>query len=314
MTKMDDAPRDPWLALRLRHEPPAELMRALLTLAVREAAADGALWLRMGVIGGEHLATDVVATDREVEHGLRHAIEGRPVDAIRLADPTAARHVDAPRFIAQPADGLLAELAQTRLHAWDGRRFLGLIALYRRDGRAFQRHERTALDRTAPDIVATVAHLDRRERAHMERPLQLVVSDSGEVRYATAVSDAWPLGTRSEAIAALVRDLAASAGGEGERVLGGVRAVVTPLVGAPRSYLVTLSVPDALEVLPGALLTERQREIAELASVGRTTGEIAKVLSVSEETVRHHVKEVYHRLGVASRVELANLMRPEPKP
>lgn len=52
-------------------------------------------------------------------------------------------------------------------------------------------------------------------------------------------------------------------------------------------------------------LTPRQREIAELASVGATVDEIARSLQVSPYTVRQHLKAVYRQLDVGNRVELA---------
>lgn len=52
-------------------------------------------------------------------------------------------------------------------------------------------------------------------------------------------------------------------------------------------------------------LTPRQREVAELASVGATAIQMAAHLSISPHTVRQHLKAVYRALGVANRVELA---------
>ena len=54
-----------------------------------------------------------------------------------------------------------------------------------------------------------------------------------------------------------------------------------------------------------ARLTQRQREVAEFAAVGATVTEIAGTLAISAHTVRDHLKAIYFRLEVASRVELA---------
>jgi DNA-binding NarL/FixJ family response regulator len=52
-------------------------------------------------------------------------------------------------------------------------------------------------------------------------------------------------------------------------------------------------------------LTQREREIAEVACTGLTNKQIAEKLSISEATVRHHLGSVFAKLGVATRSELA---------
>jgi len=54
-----------------------------------------------------------------------------------------------------------------------------------------------------------------------------------------------------------------------------------------------------------ARLTGRQGAAARLAARGHTNGEIAALLTLSENTVKKHLKEVFERLGVSSRTELA---------
>ena len=52
-------------------------------------------------------------------------------------------------------------------------------------------------------------------------------------------------------------------------------------------------------------LTAREREIAELVAAGRTNREVAEQLVLSERTIEAHLRNVYAKLGVRSRVELA---------
>jgi LuxR family maltose regulon positive regulatory protein len=52
-----------------------------------------------------------------------------------------------------------------------------------------------------------------------------------------------------------------------------------------------------------AQLTERERAVLGLLPSGMTAGEIASTLSVSEATVRTHLRHVYEKLGVAGRRE-----------
>jgi DNA-binding NarL/FixJ family response regulator len=50
-------------------------------------------------------------------------------------------------------------------------------------------------------------------------------------------------------------------------------------------------------------LTEREREIANLLSQGRSNKDIAGELFISEKTVKNHINHVYAKLGVANRAE-----------
>jgi DNA-binding CsgD family transcriptional regulator len=52
-------------------------------------------------------------------------------------------------------------------------------------------------------------------------------------------------------------------------------------------------------------LTGRQNDAARLAARGHTNSEIAALLALSENTVKKHLKEVFERLQVSSRTELA---------
>lgn len=54
-------------------------------------------------------------------------------------------------------------------------------------------------------------------------------------------------------------------------------------------------------------LTRREGEVAHLAAEGRSTKEIACLLKISAHTVRHHTENVFSKLGVHNRSELARL-------
>jgi DNA-binding NarL/FixJ family response regulator len=55
------------------------------------------------------------------------------------------------------------------------------------------------------------------------------------------------------------------------------------------------------------LLTPREAAVLELLQHGRSNGEIAGELHVGVETVRTHARNIYRKLGVGSRRELARL-------
>ena len=68
------------------------------------------------------------------------------------------------------------------------------------------------------------------------------------------------------------------------------------------------SIPAATATgIPG--LTAREREILAHLVAGRTYGEIARELVISEKTVSVHVSNLLHKTGTANRVELAGLAR-----
>ena len=56
-------------------------------------------------------------------------------------------------------------------------------------------------------------------------------------------------------------------------------------------------------------LTAREREIAGLVARGRTNREIAEQLVLSTRTIEAHLRNIYAKLGVRSRVELATALR-----
>lgn len=57
----------------------------------------------------------------------------------------------------------------------------------------------------------------------------------------------------------------------------------------------------------GADLTGREREIIELFAKGATYDEVAQMLSMSVNTVRHHVRAMYRKLHVCSKAEAVTM-------
>lgn len=56
-------------------------------------------------------------------------------------------------------------------------------------------------------------------------------------------------------------------------------------------------------------LTERERQVLRLAGDGKTSGEIATLLALSDGTVRNYLSEAISKLGVSNRIEAARLAR-----
>lgn len=74
-------------------------------------------------------------------------------------------------------------------------------------------------------------------------------------------------------------------------------------VSAPEAVPAETSAADPLDVL-----SEREKQVAELICLGHTNNDIAKLLYISEHTVKDHTKKIYPKLGVHSRLELATLV------
>jgi DNA-binding NarL/FixJ family response regulator len=88
------------------------------------------------------------------------------------------------------------------------------------------------------------------------------------------------------------------------------RDVLTAIHLASRGLQVTpwqSSEPGALPVAGSQLLTQREAEILPMLQQGSSNAQIAWTLQVGVETIRTHARNIYRKLGVASRRELAAL-------
>ncbi len=92
----------------------------------------------------------------------------------------------------------------------------------------------------------------------------------------------------------------------GERILDGVRAVAAG--GAPIDPSVArLLLTDLRQHAGLDGLTDREREVLELVRQGLPNKSIARRLRITERTVKAHVTNILHRLGVSDRTQAALL-------
>ncbi len=61
--------------------------------------------------------------------------------------------------------------------------------------------------------------------------------------------------------------------------------------------------PETARAKASAVLTARETEVVDALARGLTYDNIASALSISANTVRHHVRSIYHKLAVASKTE-----------
>jgi DNA-binding NarL/FixJ family response regulator len=104
---------------------------------------------------------------------------------------------------------------------------------------------------------------------------------------------AWKLGVRGIVLK----------GSPPEQLLKGIRAVCEGQRWVSGDMLAQIEPEPTV----GAGLTLRESEIVSAIREGNSNKEIASKLSISEETVKRHLSNIYAKLGISSRLELATL-------
>lgn len=87
-----------------------------------------------------------------------------------------------------------------------------------------------------------------------------------------------------------------------------LRAIIDALVHDSSGNNTVVSMPRSmlqrLEGSPENSLTERETEVVVLAARGLSNREIAQELHISEATIKRHLANIYHKVGVGSRSEV----------
>jgi DNA-binding NarL/FixJ family response regulator len=78
----------------------------------------------------------------------------------------------------------------------------------------------------------------------------------------------------------------------------------------PRSAAAAADEPAGIGLPAPDLLTPREADVLELLQQGMTNAQIAHELSIGVETVRTHARNIYAKLGIATRRDLARISRP----
>jgi DNA-binding NarL/FixJ family response regulator len=82
----------------------------------------------------------------------------------------------------------------------------------------------------------------------------------------------------------------------------------------PRSTSAPSDPAERFDYLPEAdILTAREAEVLQLLQEGMTNAQIAASLTIGLETVRTHARNIYRKLGIKTRRDLANFAR-HPRP
>src|ERR671916_2139512 len=97
---------------------------------------------------------------------------------------------------------------------------------------------------------------------------------------------------------------------EGRDVINSIHLASRGMHVLPRSAAAGGS--STLDIIGAELLTRREAEVLELLHDGATNAQIAHRLTIGIETVRTHARNIYRKLGIASRRDLPRLARQEP--
>ena len=152
-----------------------------------------------------------------------------------------------------------------------------------------------ALPAELPEVdVLVLSSADYLPELGPEPPPVLLLTDDPEETAALRDLPVWgalPLEAAPEELAAAVRAL-------GEGLWAGAPALLGELLRRP-GYALT---PEEAEMVVDPL-TERERQVLQLAAEGLANKQIALKLEISEHTVKFHLSSLYAKLGVTSRTE-----------
>jgi DNA-binding CsgD family transcriptional regulator len=208
----------------------------------------------------------------------------------------------------------------------------GSLILLREDGHPdFARDERALLTRLAPRIAeglrrALLVSAARRS-AEEAGPGLVVLDGAGGLESLTPAAAMWleqlgALGSASGTsplppVVLAVAAAARQAQGTDAPARAHVRSAAgrwlaldaAPLLGGSAPQVSVVIAPaqpadTALEVLRAYGLSAREREVARLVMLGRSTPQIAAALFISPHTVQDHLKTIFEKVGVHSRKEL----------
>ncbi|WP_367989996.1 LuxR C-terminal-related transcriptional regulator [Vibrio sp. NTOU-M3] len=98
-----------------------------------------------------------------------------------------------------------------------------------------------------------------------------------------------------------------------QHLIDGVKCILQGGMWIPRRYLEELIMlyrdPSNIRDCSFDQLTERERQVLDLVVQGSTNKEIAKLLYLSENTVKTHIYKVYRKLNVHCRSEASKLVK-----
>ncbi len=157
---------------------------------------------------------------------------------------------------------------------------------------------------TMPDVVLLDVRMPKRtgieactqikEAVPSAKIIMLTVSDEEADLYEAV---------KSGASGYLLKDSSIEEVAQAVRVVADGQSLISPSMAVKLiDEFKQMSKPDR-ESVPGLRLTERELEVLRLVAKGMNNREIAKVLFISENTVKNHVRNILEKLQLHSRME-----------
>jgi DNA-binding CsgD family transcriptional regulator len=314
--------------LREAGRSPAEIRQRALEIVCRVAEADSALCYSLAEVGGALAISSWQCTGDEVNRRRARDFASAPYRS-ELKDPRRPKPHELRGFLESGAlwprevfeqsplyrtTFLPSNLEdQLRLLVFEGPRFVAWVgALRSRGAPRFGAPERRRLAPLVPALRAAFSGALALEREGLpDEPAYFVARAGGRLDHASAAARPWLSrpGFR-EALSAFVRGYDAGGPAAPPALLAGAEASLTHLdtLGAAR-YLVRVTPARLPSLGPEFSLTPAQREVAGYAAGGATVAEIARAVGAGVNTVRAHLREIYQRLEVSSRLELERALR-----
>lgn len=179
-----------------------------------------------------------------------------------------------------------------------------------------------ALVTAAGYIVTTDVHAGFDARADVDARADLTIVDGRKLDVSAKSAAAGPAAPQTDVTAQRAPQMiavvdagdlaakraAAAHGAEGviatTALIGDFRACIDAVAGGGRWHDASLAGP-ADTAPAGPALTRRERDVATLVTAGQRNRTIAAALGISEGTVKMHLHNVYAKLGLESRTQLA---------
>lgn len=162
-------------------------------------------------------------------------------------------------------------------------------------------------------MVAQGAKLaDSLESKTFNDELLALFTPEGSIAFNSTAFEHWADESKTSYLRRRARDADAGVDRLGIEIRGGAEVRMTRLDGDDDvRYLVAIDRPELAKIRPKHRLTDRQQQVAEYAIAGATCREIADTLELSHHTVKQHIKNIYDRLSIGSRAELASMIGDE---
>ena len=290
-----------------------ELAKTLVEMGITQAVAIADL----GRIPGQGTVTRSVVVQAKTSAALSmllHRLARGPLPDFSRPDPRTLETPSplirrSPGPLNLPDSALGPELRYLRANDLEVHTYLGLFG--RPGSTGVGRRWRAILSDLREPLAAM---LDRTRLAFPTVSGAIAVDAQGQILAADAGAEPWlGQGDRLARIPTLLRS--AREGDAVDGPLDGARIQLRAARGTlGPAWLGTLSTPEPLERASDGMLTPTQRAVAGYAAVGATSAEIARTLGIRVETVRTHIRDIYTRLGISTRAELARRWASEARP